>query len=79
MTSALIWVSALADWTFDKCDLQTCTGAAQYLFWVNTPATAAPSSNKMTVKSLRPAFRTPASVIPKRTPGTGNMLAGLGA
>ena len=78
MTMARICVST-AVVTCCKCSRHTCTGAAQYLFWVNTPATALPSSNKMTVRSLRPTFRTPASAMPRRTPGTAKMCAGLGA
>ena len=57
---------------------QTCTGAAQKRFCVNTPPTAAPSSSSITVRSLRLALRTPASATPMRTPATGWRLAGSG-
>jgi hypothetical protein len=58
---------------------QTCTGAAQKRFCVNTPPTAEPSSMSTTVRSLRLALRTPASATPMRTPGTANKAAGSGA
>ena len=58
---------------------QTCTGAAQKRFCVNTPPTLVPSSSRKTVRSLRPCLRTPASATPMRTPATGNSLAGSGA
>jgi 4-phytase/acid phosphatase len=62
-----------------RCSRQTCTGAAQKRFCVNTPPTAAPSSISTTVRSLRLALRTPASATPMRTPGTANKAAGSGA
>ena len=62
-----------------KCAWQTCTGAAQNRFFVKTPATVLPASNKIRVKSLRPTLRMPACAMPKRTPGTGHNLAGSGA
>ena len=62
-----------------KCSRQTCTGAAQKRFCVNTPATVAPSSSKNTVRSLRFALRTPASVTPIRTPAMACKSAATGA
>ena len=58
---------------------QICTGAAQKRFWVNTPPTLAPSSSRITVRSLRPALRTPDSATPRRTPATGKSLDESGA
>jgi hypothetical protein len=55
-----------------RCCRQICTGAAQKRFCVKTAPTALPSSSSMTAKSLRAALRTPASVMPQRTPGTAN-------
>jgi PAS domain S-box-containing protein len=54
-----------------RCSRQICTGAAQNRFCVKTPATDAPGSSSSTVRSLRPALRTPASVTPRRTPAIG--------
>ena len=61
-----------------RCSRHTCTGAAQKRFCVNTPPTLAPSSSSITVKSLRPALRMPASATPMRTPLTGCRLAASG-
>ena len=58
-----------------RCSRQICTGAAQNLFCVKTAPTDAPSSSSNTARSLRLALRMPASVIPQRTPGTGNKSA----
>ena len=62
-----------------RCSRLTCTGAAQKRFCVKTPATLAPSSSKNTVRSLRLALRTPASVTPIRTPAMGCRSAATGA
>ena len=66
-------------WPPSKCSRQTCTGAAQKRFCVNTPATVVPSSSRNTVRSLRLALRTPASATPMRTPATGRRSAACGA
>ena len=62
-----------------RCSRLTCTGAAQKRFCVNTPATAAPSSSRNTVRSLRLALRTPASATPIRTPSMASSSAATGA
>ena len=58
---------------------QICTGAAQKRLLVNTPPTLVPASSSITVKSLRPALRTPASATPMRTPGTACRWEATGA
>ena len=65
-------------WPAARCSRQTCTGAAQKRFCVNTPATLVPSSSRKTVRSLRWALRTPASATPMRTPGTACRSAAWG-
>ena len=54
------------------------TGAAQKRFWVNTPATALPGARRMTSRSLRPGFFTPAIATPSSTPGMGSRDSGCG-
>src|SRR3989338_3814476 len=61
-----------------RCSRATITGAAQKRFWVNTPATRAPSLNCITSKSLRFSRLMFASVTPKETPATGNSCAAAG-
>jgi hypothetical protein len=53
-----------------RCSRQTCTGAAQKRFCVNTPATVLPSATRTTSTSLRLALRIPASAQPSSTPAT---------
>ena len=57
--------------TQSKWALQSCTGAAQNRFCVNTPATCVPGLSVITKTSLRLAFFIPASAMPNCTPATG--------
>src|SRR5467141_1695117 len=70
--------SARGDSPETRCSLATCTGAAQKGFCVNTPETRVPSASVMRSRSLRPAFRIPASATPRLTPLTGNRSSGRG-
>src|SRR5688572_25917466 len=55
------------------------TGAAQNLFLVKTPATAAPGASRTTSRSLRPGFLMPAIATPNSTPRTACSDCGSGA
>ena len=54
-----------------RCLRARSTGAAQKRFCVNTAATLLPGVKRITSKSLRLLFRTPAIATPSSTPGTG--------
>jgi hypothetical protein len=58
--------------------LLTWTGAAQKRFFVNTPATVAPSASRITSKSLRLGFLMPACAKPSSMPFTGFSSAATG-
>jgi hypothetical protein len=62
-----------------RCSRQSCTGAAEKRFVVNTPATAAPGSRSTTVTSRRLALRTPAIAVPRVRPEMGWSDAGSAA
>ena len=61
-----------------RCSRQSCTGAAQKRLRVNTPATEAPSSSAMTIRSGRFGLRMPALATPIVRPGTACSDAGSG-
>ena len=64
--------------TLFGCFFARRTGAAQKRFWVNTPATAVPGARRMTSRSLRPGFLTPAIATPSSTPGMASSESGFG-
>src|SRR5262245_31052292 len=55
------------------------TGAAQKRFCVNTPATVVPGARRITSRSLRPGFFTPAIATPRSTPGIGSRESAFGS